>query len=135
MMSSLTAADVLEVLERRYRVTGDLFFTQVATNRVDRGYRRVDAVAVKPSWASACITVYEVKTSVSDFRSDTKWTEYLGYCHRFYWASPKGLIKADQVAEPAGLIWVNEDRGWKVVRKALYRPVDWSTAWTIIYSM
>ncbi len=50
-------------------------------------------------------------------------------------ACPKGLISIDQVSEPAGLIWVNDQGGWRVMKRSLYRPIDWSRAWSILYSM
>lgn len=47
--------------------------------------RRVDVAVVT---GKGDITIVEVKTSVADFRSDTKWTDYLDYCDRLYFAVP-----------------------------------------------
>lgn len=53
------------------------------------------------------IVIVEIKRSLQDFRSDSKWPEYLDYCDSFYFATPKefphevlpedhGLILADR---------------------------------------
>ena len=61
---------------------------------------------------------YEFKVSRSDFLSDQKarnkhygpavpkWKHYLKYCHLFYWVTPEGLVKPEEVEAPAGLIWI-----------------------------
>lgn len=45
------------------------------------GKRRVDFVALN---YKADIVVCEVKSSLSDYRADKKWREYLPFCNRFY---------------------------------------------------
>ena len=45
--------------------------------------RRADIIAIDNK---GTITVVEIKSSVSDFRSDKKWAEYLEFCDRFYFA-------------------------------------------------
>jgi hypothetical protein len=45
--------------------------------------RRVDVIALDRKGG---ITVVEVKSSVADFRSDRKWSEYLKYCDLFFFA-------------------------------------------------
>lgn len=60
------ADQVLYALERRHRgAHHDLFFTEVKTGRTNYAepgeLLRLDAVAIKPSWASPSITAYEVK--------------------------------------------------------------------------
>jgi hypothetical protein len=61
---------------------------------------------------------FEFKVSRSDFLSDQKrknkyygpdvpkWRRYLKYCHLFYWVTPEGLVKPEEVETPAGLIWI-----------------------------
>jgi hypothetical protein len=55
--------------------------------------RRADVLALDPT---GTIVIVEVKSSVADFRSDQKWTEYRGYCDRLFFAVP--------VEFPVGLI-------------------------------
>lgn len=45
--------------------------------------RRADIVAVS---ASGDVTIVEIKSCLADFKSDTKWQEYLCFCDRFYFA-------------------------------------------------
>lgn len=47
------------------------------------GRRRADVVASK---ISGQLVIVEVKSCVQDFRTDSKWTEYLGHCDRLYLA-------------------------------------------------
>ncbi len=45
--------------------------------------RRVDVIGLN---ADGEFVIVEVKSSAPDFRSDRKWSEYLGYCEKFYFA-------------------------------------------------
>ncbi|MEM9043192.1 MAG: MmcB family DNA repair protein [Pseudomonadota bacterium] len=64
---------------------------------------RMDICALDPAGEIWCI---EVKSSRADFQSDRKWTGYLDWCDRFFFAVPdgfpdellplnQGLIRAD----------------------------------------
>ena len=66
--------------------------------------RRLDVAAISDSGE---IVAVEIKVSLADLRADEKWTEYLEYCDRFYFAVPEnfpqealpaehGLIVADR---------------------------------------
>ena len=41
--------------------------------------------------AKGQIVIVEIKVARSDLLGDSKWTEYLDYCDRFYWALPIGF--------------------------------------------
>ncbi len=69
-----------------------------------RNGRRADVISVD---TKGRFTIVEIKTSVADFRSDTKWHEYLDFCDFYYFAVPldfpqeilpvdHGLIVADR---------------------------------------
>ncbi len=45
--------------------------------------RRVDVMALGPRGE---IAIVEVKSGLEDFRADQKWTQYLEYCDRFFFA-------------------------------------------------
>ena len=47
--------------------------------------RRADVMAVD---AKGRIAIVEIKVSRADLLGDGKWTDYLDYCDRFYWAVP-----------------------------------------------
>ena len=55
------------------------------------------------------VTIVEVKVSRGDLLGDTKWTDYLDYCDRFFWAIPASLDaslleNANKLPDRAGLI-------------------------------
>lgn len=50
--------------------------------------RRADLMAVGPKGE---LTIIEIKVSRADLLSDQKWTDYLDYCDRFFWAVPHAL--------------------------------------------
>lgn len=108
------------------RHTTDIFLTEIKTGPTWTGppLRKIDALAIKPSWASPCITAYEVKVSRSDFMNDDKWTAYKDVSHRFYWACPVGLIKPEEVADDCGLVYYNPENGaTSTKKKALFRDI------------
>ena len=71
-----------------------------------RNRRRADLMGID---AKGQIVIVEIKVARSDLLGDMKWTEYLEYCDRFYWALPIGFdaspVKgADFLPERTGLI-------------------------------
>jgi hypothetical protein len=71
--------------------------------------RRADLMGLCPK---GLVTIVEVKVSRADLLGDQKWTDYLDYCDRFYWAIPDtldaGLLdRAGKFPERAGLIVAN----------------------------
>lgn len=68
--------------------------------------RRADLMGLCPK---GLVTIVEVKVSRADLLGDQKWTDYLDYCDRFFWAIPEtldaGLLeRADKMPDRAGLI-------------------------------
>ena len=68
--------------------------------------RRVDLMGLCPR---GFVTIVEVKVSRADLLGDGKWTEYLDYCDRFFWAVPAGFDlklfdRAELLPDRAGLI-------------------------------
>ena len=55
------------------------------------------------------IIIYEVKSSLQDFKSDNKWENYLKHCHLFYFAAPKHVIEyiKENVPKTVGLYRVD----------------------------
>ena len=50
--------------------------------------RRADLMAIGPKGE---LTIVEIKVSKADLLGDQKWTDYLDYCDRFFWAVPHAL--------------------------------------------
>jgi hypothetical protein len=80
--------------------------------------RRADLVAVD---RAGMIALVEIKSCRADFRADRKWSEYLAYCDRFYFAVaagfPRALLPADE-----GLILADRFGG-EIVREARLRTL------------
>ena len=50
--------------------------------------RRADLMAID---AKGGLTIVEIKVAKADLMGDSKWTDYLDYCDRFFWAVPAGF--------------------------------------------
>ncbi len=62
--------------------------------------RRADLAAVGPD---GTIWIVEIKSSVEDFRVDTKWPDYRAFCDRLFFAIPE-TVPVEIMPEDAGLI-------------------------------
>jgi hypothetical protein len=134
-MAKITAAQILQKLYLKHtqkadpRQLPDAFYTEVKTGRSRPGYLRFDAVAIKQSWARPCITGYEIKVSRSDFLRDKKWQNYQKYCHEFYFVSPPGIVKVEDLdaagCGDVGLIYYSAEHDTLFTkRRALYRKIN-----------
>ena len=85
--------------------------------------RRADLMAID---GKGGLTIVEIKVAKSDLLGDGKWTDYLDYCDRFFWAVPAHLahILEEERYLPgdAGLI-VADRYDAAVVRQAADRPL------------
>ncbi len=85
--------------------------------------RRADMMAIDPKGA---LTIVEIKVARADLLGDCKWTDYLEYCDRFFWAVPPGLsgiLNEDRyLPSEAGLI-VADRYDAVMVREAASRPL------------
>ncbi len=62
--------------------------------------RRADIVALA---SDATIFIVEIKSSIADFRADTKWRDYRAHCDRLFFAIPE-TVPIEIMPEDAGLI-------------------------------
>ncbi len=86
-----------------------------------------DVMAIDKSYTKTNVRIYEVKVTQPDFRNDVmaqKWTSYLPYCDKFYFAIPSELKWRELVGQhtQAGVM-VRGQRGWKVVRCSNKEPL------------
>ncbi len=98
----LIAADVVRGVTRLLAREDCLAVSEVALGNG----RRVDLMGLCPR---GLVTIVEVKVSRADLLGDAKWTEYLDYCDRFFWAIPLGFDTAlfdrvELLPDRAGLI-------------------------------
>lgn len=71
-----------------------------------RNHRRADLMGIN---LKGEIIIVEIKCSRADLLGDQKWSEYLDFCDRFFWAVPAGFdvkpLEGDAfLPERAGLI-------------------------------
>jgi len=85
--------------------------------------RRADMMAID---AKGCLTIVEIKVAKADLVGDGKWTDYLDYCDRFFWAVPAELARICEgerfLPQAAGLI-VADRYDAAIVREAALRPL------------
>jgi hypothetical protein len=85
--------------------------------------RRADLVAID---GKGSFTIVEIKVAKSDLVGDDKWTDYLDYCDRFFWAVPPHLVSILEeeryLPGNAGLI-VADRYDAAIVRDAAHRPL------------
>jgi hypothetical protein len=85
--------------------------------------RRADMMAIDPK---GLLTIVEIKVAKADLVGDGKWTDYLDYCDRFFWAVPPelaGLLEQQRfLPAEAGLI-VADRYDAAVIRDAAHRPL------------
>jgi hypothetical protein len=85
--------------------------------------RRADLMAID---SKGGFTIVEIKVAKADLVGDSKWTDYLDYCDRFFWAVPPHLAEILEeerfLPSNAGLI-VADRYDAVIVRQALERPL------------
>ena len=85
--------------------------------------RRADMMAID---SKGCLTIVEIKVAKADLLGDCKWTDYLDYCDRFFWAVPPELASMCEgerfLPSEAGLI-VADRYDAALVRDAAHRPL------------
>ncbi len=83
------------------------------------GSIRPDVFTIEKSFSKPNPISYEIKVSVSDFRSDItsgKWKGYLDFSHGVVFAVPKGLITKKDIPTGCGLITFNGEF-WNTVKR------------------
>lgn len=53
------------------------------------------------------VVIVEVKSSKEDFKTDSKWKDYLEYCDYFYFLCPEGVILPADLPSNIGLVWAS----------------------------
>ena len=89
-----------------------------------RNKRRTDLMGID---GKGQIIIVEIKVARGDLLGDDKWTEYLEYCDRFYWAIPAGfdaspLDREEFLPERSGLI-IADSYDAEIVRPAATHPL------------
>lgn len=122
------ASRIVPLIAKRH--TRDVFVPECKTGPTWSGSpMRLDAWAMKRSWANSCFTGYEVKVARSDWLGDAKWEAYRRYCNLFYVVAPAGVVQLDELPAGVGLLRpsVNGCRLMtlrKAARTEIENPVD-----------
>ena len=88
-----------------------------------RGGRRADLMGID---ARGHVIIVEIKVSRADLMGDAKWTDYLDYCDRFFWAVPgalAGLLSEDRFLPGDAGVIVADRYDAAVMREAAHRPL------------
>ena len=113
----MTANDIVKTLERKH--CEDVFISGCKTGPTwfNRNLRIMDVWVLRRSWTNLETICYEIKISREDFKRDSKWKEYLNYCHKFYFVCPWGMIKPEEIENGAGLYWVTKNGSRTYIKK------------------
>ena len=85
--------------------------------------RRADLMAIDPNGQ---LVIVEIKVSKADLVSDGKWTDYLDYCDRFFWAVPPllaPLLEDERFLPATAGVLVADRYDAAVMREAKTRPL------------
>lgn len=144
--------DIIDALEKYYKDTRQwAFFKEL---RVGTGYRKTWAASgPEPgnpeqridAWVINCYSskrfekiAFEIKTSRSDFLREItnpqKRYQAMILSNQFYFATPKGMIKPEELPEFCGLVEIDEFGKVKWVVKALSRN-DSNPTWGFLASL
>ncbi|NLS27951.1 hypothetical protein S2M10_29530 [Sphingomonas sp. S2M10] len=134
---AVTADDILRALAE----TCDRSMIWASELALSSGARRCDFWTLAPCQSKGyAATAYEIKVSRADFRRDTpaKQREARLFSDRFYYATPPGLLKPDEVPDWAGLIEVDPEaeqfKRRRIIVQAPLRDKD-APSWELIVSL
>lgn len=94
------------------RMFRKLDFSTVAELHLLSG-RRADVVALAPD---GTILIVEIKSSIADFRADSKWQQYRAHCDRLFFAIPE-TVPCEIMPPDTGLI-LADAYGAEILREA-----------------
>lgn len=117
-------SEVKAALDSRYHGRNPRWRT---VHEVTFGTRRQDFVAFLPQINRFELDIVEIKVSKADYRKELetlKWQEALPFCHRFWFASPAGIIDKAEVPEGVGLMHVLANGQARKITMARRRDID-----------
>ncbi len=84
--------------------------------------RRADLIALNRKGE---IIIFEIKSSIADFQTDSKWHEYKDYCDKFYFATHPG-VPIEIFPDKEGFIFADE-YGCEILREAQLQKLNAAT--------
>lgn len=116
----MTESDVLRIINCHCKEQKLKFFAHVY--RGTKGFI-LDGFAMTQAYTGMKTIGYEVKVNRSDFLQDKKWPNYLPVCNTFYFVSPPGIIKKEDLPEGIGLYHCTES-GLVNIKRAKRKDFD-----------
>lgn len=127
----MKAREVIELLAARH--SNDVFVAECKDGPTwGGGAMRLDAWAMRKSWANPCTWGYEVKIDRGDWLNDRKWHLYRDLVHEFYLVAPEGVIKHDEIPPGIGYIRVASTGTCVMVKKKAVRAEPSAEAQNIL---
>ena len=124
---------ILEALKARHQK--EIWATELA---LSSGARRCDFWVLHPHASKGYRAVaYEIKVSRADFRRDTyaKQRDARLFSDEFWYVTPPGLVKPEEIPDWAGLRELNIETGqWKAPVSAPRRDKD-APSWELVVSI
>jgi len=118
------AGQLLDLLAEKH--SDDLFVPECKDGPTQFGnHFRLDAWAMKKSWAHPKLTGYEIKVSRSDWLQDQKIQAYLRLCNELWIVAAHGVVQPEELPETVGLM-VPASTGSRLLtkRRASYRQIE-----------
>ncbi|MDF2842496.1 MAG: hypothetical protein K0R00_922 [Herbinix sp.] len=123
-MGEVSSNDIKKALARKHEER-EFFITECKNGPTMTGMLQFDGLAIYKSWAHPNIVGYEIKISRSDFQRDTKFFQYMPYCHELYFVVPTGLIDRMELPNDVGLIYYNsKTQTLTTKKKAIHRNIE-----------
>ena len=119
----MNSNQIIELLKQKH--FKDVFVSECKDGPSGVGGMRMDAWAMKKSWAHPLTVGYEIKVDRGDFLHDIKWHGYLPCCNEFYFVCPgPEVIQVSEIGPEAGLIYVTSTGNRLITKKrAPYRNI------------
>lgn len=117
-MKDLSHDDLAHNLAQHLDIDGRMVWENLPAGCM--GSVRPDVYTLEKSFSNPNPITYEVKVSLSDFRSDVtkaKWKSYLDFSYGVTFAVPKGLVTKKDIPSGCGLITYNGSGIWRTVKK------------------
>ena len=119
----MTSDDIINLLAGKH--SKDVFVAECKDGPTwGASVLKIDAWALRRSWANPLSWAYEVKVSRNDFLRDDKWQGYLELCNEFYFVCPPGLIMPNELPAEVGLLWVSKNAKMLVTKKKAARRIQ-----------
>lgn len=119
----VTAEALIRLLAERH--SDDVFVPECKDGPHTSGVSRMDAWAMRKSWAHPAFIGYEVKVSRQDWLNDKKWMDYIPCVNEMWLVAPMGVVEESELPNGVGLLRPSTNGSRLFVkRKAIWERGD-----------